>query len=44
MDSGAGHEGAAAGGVSAGSAAKVVCAVLLEVWRCHAPVGRGRFS
>ena len=35
MDSGAGHEGAAAGGVSGGSAARGVCAALLEDWRCH---------
>ena len=41
MHSGAGHEGAAAGGVSGGTAAKGVCAALPEDWRCHAPVGRG---
>ena len=44
MDSGADHEGKAAGGVSGGSAARGVCAVLSEVWGCHAPVSRRGFS
>ena len=40
MDSGADHEGKAAGGVSGGSGARGKCAVLPEVWGCHAPVSQ----
>ena len=40
MDSGAGHECKAAGGVDCGSTDRGVCAALPEVWGCHAPVSR----